>query len=358
MPTTTEMHMYRHDATTHTKAKRLLASCLSVIAAALLMGSHHFETKVAMEHPELDLTDLFVFDAAEENRTVFMIDCNPQTKEKAAFHEAGVYSVHMSENESLSKGFTFTVTVKGDELTLGKTPFANPAVGTIGEPIMTAKIGESKESAEGIRIWAGAARDPFVGSAGGIVAFKERLAAGSFDSGALLGHGDFFATLNTSAIVIEVPNEILPRHIHTFASTALYLDGQWVQVNRLANVLMTHLFMFQGPLEQLEHVQHRPDTDHERQSEISSTVLRAVALAGSQQDPVKYADAIADALTPDLLPYEVGTAASYAVKRRNGRRPTDDAMDTVLSMFAGQELKDDANEFDRHPGTFPYVVQD
>jgi len=155
---------------------------------------------------------------------------------------------------------------------------------------------------------------------------------------------------------MEVPNAMLPKKMFVYASTAMYNIDKWVQINRMANPLMTHLFMDNNKMEISEHVGHRPDRDSTRLYAVSGMVLRAVSLDKKLSDPVAYADSVATKLLPDMIAYERGTKASYSFENINGRKPGDDAMDALLSIFLGRKVTDNSNTFDRHPSKFPYFV--
>jgi len=165
-----------------------------------------------------------------------------------------------------------------------------------------------------------------------------------------------FKRFNSSIIVVEVPNSMLPDTIHVFATSAMQLDGKWIQVNRLAHPLLTHLFIMGDDNLSIEHVAHRPDEDSRRLFWVAATIARVATLAGTQKDPIAYGDEMAARLLPDMIPYKVGSKAHYSVEEFNGRPTTDDAMDTALSICIGTSFTDKANTFDRHPTTFPYVV--
>lgn len=341
--------------------KALMSSLVAVAMAvfsAQSSASHHFETDLSKAFPAFDLTDLYVFDSATPATTVFIIDSNPKTRDDGSvgFGEDGLYNLHIAADRRLDSGMTFTFRYSNRNLVVGKLAGSNPALGVEGEQIGMVPIGEATRLANGIRVWAGAAKDPFVGNAAGIGKFRDALRAGKYDASTFDAGGDAFATLFTSAIVVEVPNEMLPGAIEVYASTAIKLDGQWMQVNRLANVLLTHLFLLGDPTVSVDHAKHRPDDDGQRQLWLSAAVARAATLAGTQDHPVAYGDRIAARLLPDLMPYQVGSKARYGVDRFNGRRPTDDAMDVALSLFAGVPMTDKANTFDRHPQVFPYLV--
>ena len=330
-----------------------------MVLVTCLYASHHFESELAQKNPQFDLTDLFVFQSDRENNTAFIMDVNPTTGADgmAAFGENGVYSFHIATDPAdLKGGFTITAYLDNGELVFGKAEGANQAIGTKGKTFGRSTERKEQTFANGVKVWWGAARDPFVGNSAGIVVFREQLALGKLDLDAFKDGVDLFATLNSSILVVEIPNEMLPENIHVYASSAMYNVDKWEQVNRLANPLMTHLYMANNRFEVMEHVGHRPDIDVSQRHAVSSLVLRAIVLDKKLDAPVAYADSVAKKMLPDLIPYQVGTDAAYTSEKINGRKPSDDAMDAALSIFIGRSVTDNANTFDRHPDTFPYVV--
>lgn len=344
----------------------LITSALVLLVGAIFQmtpafASHHFESELAVKNPQFDLTDMFVFESEQSGYTVFMMNVNPTTGTdgNAAFGENGVYSFHIASDKEFKKGgITITAYLDKDKLVFGIVEGANQAVGAKGRVIGKATVGKASTFNDGIRVWSGAAHDTFVGNSEGIIGFMTQLlgegtlALPAFDKGV-----DLFKDFQSSVIVVEVPNTMLPGNIHVYATTAMYNVDQWVQVNRLANPLMTHMFMVNNKMEISEHIQHRPDSDLTRAYAVSGTVLRAVTLDNKLPSPVAYADSVAVKLLPDMIPYNVGTEAAYTFEKINGRKPSDDAMDAALSIFVGREVTDHANTFNRHPKQFPYVNQ-
>jgi len=325
---------------------------------SLALASHHFESPLSKAYPAYDLTDLFVFESASPGKTVFILDVNPQTGDSgnSAFGESGLYNIHIATDTQMSGGLTLTFRNSNGNMVVGKIDQSNPALGVEGSQLGMARVGEATMFDNGMQIWSGAAKDPFVGNAVGITKFRAELKEGKYDENAFDNAEDLFGTLYSSIIVIEVSNSMLPENIHVFATSAMQMDRKWMQVNRLANVLMTHLFLLGDEATSLEHVSHRPNEDNQRLLWVSSTIARANALAKSQKDPIAYGDAMAARLLPDMIPYKVGSKAHYGVDKFNGRPTTDDAMDIVLSIFTGKALTDKANTFGHHPKIFPYVV--
>lgn len=324
-------------------------------------ASHHFESELAKKYPQFDLTDMFVFKSDHSGYTAFMMNINPTTGKdgNAAFGENGVYSFHIASSKELKGvGLTITAYLDNGQLVFGIAEGANQAIGAKGQVIGKAAVGKESKFDNGIRVWSGAARDTFVGNSEGIIGFMTKLLGeGKFDLSTFNKGVDLFKDFQSSVIVVEVPNKMLPKNIYVYASSAMYNTDQWVQVNRLAHPLVTHMFMANNKMEVSEHTQHRPDSDLTRAYAVSGTVLRAVILDNKMSNPVAYADSVAAKLLPDMIPYKVGTEAAYTFKSINGRKPSDDAMDAVLSMFVGRQITDNANNFNRHPKKFPYVVR-
>lgn len=336
-----------------------LMMCLSALSVPTsVSASNHFETSIAKANPEYDLTDLFVFQAADRRRTVFVLAVNPKTGKdgNAAFGEGGLYSIHVAADETLSAGITMTLRSSSGKLTVEMLNSASLNPGAKGMRLGGASIGKTSILSKGVRIWAGAARDPFVGNSAGLTAFRKALANGQFDANSFDAGEDFFAGLNSSVIVVEVPNKLLPSKMFVYAASFMPSENQWVQVNRLAHPLMTHLFFLADETVSLDHVRGQPNSDESRAPKLYENVLRSTTLSMSRTDPNQYAAMVARRLLPDLLSYEAGTLAYYGADRINGRHIKDDAMDAVLTIFAGKTLVDHAGSFDRHPSAFPYVV--
>lgn len=169
---------------------------------------------------------------------------------------------------------------------------------------------------------------------------------------------DLFVGAKTSAIVVEVPNSSLGKNVHYFITSAM-MDpdhNEWVQVNRKANVLMPYIYFGTTPAVQIEHDQHRPDTDDSHLGSLSNNIYRAASIVGTQSDPTRYANEMAAMLTPDVLTYKAGTKADYSVGVMNGRALHDDAMDTAVSIFAGKPMQDYVEPSGKYRSKFPYVV--
>ncbi|MCA9471544.1 MAG: DUF4331 domain-containing protein [Nitrospirales bacterium] len=344
--------------TTTNLRSKIVYMLFGVFCLFILTGSHHFETELSKRYPTFDLTDSFVFESERPGYTTFIMDVNPTASKdnKEIFGSDGLYSFHIASDLTFAKGLTYTVRFKGKDFELGHVDGPNAAIGQQGETIGTGTIGHTVTMNNGIKMWVGVARDPFMGNAVGLRAFKKDLNEGKFDVHAFDNKQDFFANRMIGAIVLEIPNKLLSEQVYYFTTTAMKIDDGWQQINRMANPLLTHLFFGNNTPEIYEHIHHRPHTDYERKYAISNTVLRAVSLAGTQPDPVAYADAVANKLMPDVLPYTIGTPAQFSDEKINGRKLSNDVMDVMLTLFSGTNVTDYANTSDRYQAAFPYVV--
>ena len=323
-------------------------------------ASHHFESAIAQAGPAFDLTDVYVFPSERPGYTVFVANVNPNVEPGSAspFDDNGLYSIHIGQDQALSNGMTLTFQFTGTKARVGLVNGANEGVGSRGSMVGEVSIGKSAEISKGLKVWAGATRDPFMGNCVGLARQHVSEASGKFNPNAYDNKVDFFEPRSAGSLVVEVPNSMLGQSVYFYATTAKHADGDWIQINRVANPLQTHIFMHFDAQNTLEHVTHRPDSDGMRSSAIAGHVLRMVTMAGTHKsDAVAYADEVVKRLLPDLIGYTVGESAEYAAGTMGGRGLGDDAMDSQISLFWGKTMTDGSNyNADRHQASFPYVV--
>jgi len=84
-----------------------------------------------------------------------------------------------------------------------------------------------------------------------------------------------------------------------------------------------------------------------------------VAASGTSGDPQSYGQAVARELFPDVLPYVVGTPATYGFAGFNGRTRADNAPEAMLSLVTNMAVPSGltlAVAQDQRASAFPYVV--
>jgi hypothetical protein len=92
---------------------------------------------------------------------------------------------------------------------------------------------------------------------------------------------------------------------------------------------------------------------------IGEQIAAVVAASGSSADPQGYGQAVSRKLFPDVLPYVVGTPASYGFAGFNGRTLADNAPEAMLSLVAGAAVPSGLSPSvarNQRASGFPYVV--
>ena len=335
-----------------------LAAMLAI--STTVSASHHFDSSLALGDPAEDLAEIYVFPSERTGYTVFILNVNPSVEPGSAspFDDQGLYNIHIGQDKALSKGITLTFQFTGSKGRIGMVQGANEGVGSRGQVVGEFEIGKTAEVGEGLRVWTGSIRDPFMGNCVGLARQHVSEASGKFNPNVYDNAVDFFEPRAVGSIVVEVPNSMLGKSIYVYATAAKHLVDHWIQVNRMANPLLTHLFMHFDTQNTLEHVVHRPDSDFMRASTISGHVLRMITMAGTHKDDaVEYSDHVVKLLLPDLIGYTVGKHAHYSPGTTGGRALGDDVMDSLISLLWGKTMTDGANfNDDRHQARFPYVI--
>jgi hypothetical protein len=141
---------------------------------------------------------------------------------------------------------------------------------------------------------------------------------------------DFFAGLNVSAIVLEVPSSSLgPDNIGVWARTEL--DG--AQVDRMGRPAINTVF-------------------------IPSSSKNAYNETKPRQDAKKFSQFLGDfapVLLPDILTIDTSSSAGFL----NGRQLADDVIDIELQIITGNPAAGDCVDGNDvgFPGAFPYLAE-
>jgi hypothetical protein len=174
-----------------------------------------------------------------------------------------------------------------------------------------------------------------------------------------------FANTTVESIVLEVSHEhpVLRTgaEIGVWCRTVLPNDaGEWRQINRFGHPMMWPIFWpddtdFSNPA----NARH-PSADYNADGKyLGDQVATVVAAAGTSGDPDGYGQTVARQLFPDVLPYVVGTPATYGFGVRNGRTLADNAPEVMLSLVLNTAvpsgLTPSVAAHNRSP-QFPYVV--
>ena len=170
---------------------------------------------------------------------------------------------------------------------------------------------------------------------------------------------NFFSHRNITAIVLEVPNHLIGKgRVHAWATVSLYGHAPEMQVSRWGLPLTTHLFLNDPGNQEVKETFNKsvPSDDIALFSGyIADYTQKMTTYAGSAMNPEAYGKQMVSRLCPNILPYELGTAAAFDLAGFNGRPLGDDVMDVMLTLASNKPLQDGAApDRNRIRTEFPY----
>jgi hypothetical protein len=234
------------------------------------------------------------------------------------------------------------------------------AEGVTDDPVTTAS---------GLRVWAGKAGDPFWIEPDVLHAVGHAFQDGTTVD--LTGWDpararNFFAGHTVYSIVLEVPDDELlagapaRRQVGVWAVATLATDaGGWRPINRVGLPMIHPLFTQYNENLGNRLNAGRPADDLATHGEVVAGAVAAVVSAyGTAGDPQRYGEQVARRVCPNILPYEVGTAACFGFAGWNGRSLTDNAPDVMFSLAANTPVRLGIGKESvtaKPSKTFPYV---
>jgi hypothetical protein len=332
--------------------------------------SHHFDTPTALEDPRINVCDFYLF-GGHPGTTVMAMTVNPDAGLSApdTFREEGLYAFRFDLNNDAREELTFKVRFgavahgDGDDhrhlqtFEVRRATGEAPLRGTEGDIIATGRTGEVSRTGTGVMAFAGLAPDLFAGDAVALGAFRNALFKdGKFNPDAFQNRKNFFAKRNVTAIVLEIPNQLIGRgSVRGWATASLYGHAPEVQVSRWGLPLITNFFMPDPEMKE-QFNRATPADDQQRFiAHIGQLAEKLTMLAGSAASPAEYGRQLTARLFPTTLPYELGTPAAFGFAGFNGRALTDDVMDVILTLATNTALGDGVvPDKDRTRDEFPY----
>jgi hypothetical protein len=218
------------------------------------------------------------------------------------------------------------------------------------------------------KVFAGVRSDPFFFDLTGFIGTV--FGIGDDDLSVLDGNAtDFFAGLNTNAVVIEVPDDALATNIGVWGSTLYRSDGAWVRADQMGRPAINTVFnnslvdpnagTTKNQFNKTLPSNQRTAYDGKFRDNIIATltninaVLGTTTAFGCSDYDAGTAGAIADILLPDLITYDTTTAANGPL---NGRALADDVIDVELGLTTnGCVTTDGVGAHGDYLSTFPYL---
>jgi len=337
--------------------------------------SHHLDTPLAARTGQLYLDDLYVFPGS--GSTVLIMDVNSNVNglhSEPGFHPEARYEFKVHFDGADFEGLTYRFSF-GEPDREGRQPLQLHALAggqaredsAAGELLLDGWTGDVA-SAGGTRVWAGRIADSFYIDLSLLAIVNGAVASGTAVD--LSGWRpeeakNSFAGSTVDSIVLDIPHshpQLRPgTRTGVWAATKLATDaGGWRQINRAGHPMMWPIFWptdtdFTNPA----NTRH-PSEDVSAAAKYVGEQIAAVVAAGQTVgDPAAYSQAVARELFPDVLPYVIGTPASYSFAGFNGRTQADNAPEAMLSLVAGAAvpsgLRPPVTAQQRASG-FPYVV--
>ena len=282
-----------------------------------------------------DINDVYVFEGDNASRTVLAVTVSPAAGllGPLAFGSNVRYTINVDRtgdnvaDTSYVARFGAPGSGPADKQTVTLTrDGAEIASGATGNTVQLAGRG---------KLFAGLRSDPFFFD---LLGFRGTLGLGP-NTNTLCGADptDFFAELNTLAIILEVPDGALGSSIGVWATTEQLIGGEWVARDQMGRPAINTVFNSSAAdKEQFNvtppHLQATVDGGKFRSN--TSAVLQALSGATDSEGAYTAAQAgvLASVLIPDVITYDTATPAAGPL---NGRALADDVIDVELSITTG-----------------------
>jgi hypothetical protein len=337
-------------------ATAALIAIIAVIgmAPAVLDAADHLDAPGLTSpggDPRFDINDLYVFEGQRRSNTVLAATVNPLATGDSSFLtlKDGAYFLRVDNNGDAVEDVTYSVQFRDTRRDGSQLVFVREATGRDarsadpeGRLIGVGKTGETIRLRDGGKLVSGLRSDPFFFDLGGFLGTVE-----GRNNGRMLNDGmqsDFFADLNTLAIVIEVDDDELGSNIGVWATTSKRDRRDWTQIDRMGRPAINTVVNSSGPVvgadSNAKNVFNasKPEDD---EANFTDGAVRALQAFSALDPEGPYSDdearALAGVLLPDVVTYDTSTAAAGPL---NGRALADDVIDVELRIVTGGDPLD------------------
>jgi hypothetical protein len=325
-------------------------------------------------HGDRDINDVYVFDRAGGTRTVFAMTTNPAVNVPSisTFVDFGTnvrYVINIDRTgdavQDLAYVWRFGAASGGaQDYTVTRYTGANARTLNKGIQVGSGSTGGTGigTARDGAKVFAGVRGDPFFFDLLGFLGTVLHVGTTNLGEG-----GDPFASLNTNAVVIEVPNDSIGgSNIGVWGTTSYWEGGAWVKADQMGRPAISTVFNNKyvggsdtGAQKNLFNVtppsQQRTASGGVFRNNIIVTLtnINAILETGCDDWDAETAGGIADFLLPDVLTYEVGSDANG--EAFNGRDLADDVIDAELGVTTNSCVTSDGQSAHTYLSSFPYL---
>jgi hypothetical protein len=323
-------------------------TALGAAAVILTLGAAPFLAQAAdhLDAPSLgslsagslqgdrDINDVYAFDGSNSSKTVLAMTVSPAAGllGPLAFGTNVRYTLHVDNDGNNVANVNYVARFGA----VGSGP-ASKHTGSrsrTGTHLASGATGNTVQVAGGGKLYAGLRSDPFFFD---LLGFRGSLGLGP-NTNTLCDSDptDFFKDLNTLAIILEVPDGALGRHIGVWATTEQWISGAWVQRDQMGrpaiNTVFNHTAADKEDFNVTPPSQQATAFGGKFRQNTKDTLLALSALDSEGAYADGEAAALASVLIPDVLTYDTAT---HAVGPLNGRRLADDVIDVELNITTG-----------------------
>jgi hypothetical protein len=353
------------------RAIRLLGTLAGAAAIAVVasmpLGSRaadHLDGPSLLAPPggnlRADINDVYVFRAAASGRTVLALTTHPAAGFVSPLDYATDvnYVIDVDRDGDAVEDVAYVVrfgSASGGSQPYTVTRYTGRSAATLdsGLTLGEGRTGTPASLKGGAQAFAGLRSDPFFFDLGAFlsqVAGVQKRIRGVIDTRGRMfcdaDTNDFFAALNTNAIVLEVSDEILTNggsgHVGVWARTI----GPSGQIDRMGRPAINTVFN-KGAAKTTFN-QQQPTQDRANFESSFVATLMSFGYTSTQ------ATAIAEILLPDVITYQVGSMANGATL--NGRALADDVIDAELGIVTNGHLRTDCvGPHGDYTSSFPYL---
>ena len=303
------------------------------------------------EHGDRDINDVYVFRAPDNaNRTVIAMTVNPAINLFGGHFGTNVrYIFNVDKNGDNKADLAYVARFgRVDRDSDAKNPEQDYRIvkytgsnARSFERGTTVAWGESNggnaKTRYSLRAWAGVRSDPFFFDLTGFIGTTTKLTTGTAVGGDALGNNptDFFANLNTNAIVLSIPNSQLPDTIGVWATTQYRSDGRWRSGDQMGRPAINTVF---NPVADKDLFNRTPPSRQATayDGKFRKNVINGLKFFSSLDSEGAYSNAqaaaLAGVLIPDVLVY---SRSSKLPAPLNGRALADDVIDVELNVTTG-----------------------
>jgi hypothetical protein len=371
-----------------TRARRRLGTLTALAVASLILtlgvaplltsGADHLDApslgsisvnpddtlNVSKVRGPLDINDVYVFRGSDASRTALAMTVNPAVNllGPATFEPGARYRLKIDTDGDARADTIYAA--------IFRKPDANGVqryfVKRDGRRVASGYTDDAKGepwSRDGVQAFAGTRSDPFFFDLLGFLGSVKGQGTRRLNDG---NETDFFAGLNTQAIVIEVPNAALGgdgSNIGVWATTRN--DG--VRADQMGRPAINTVFNGTAADKERFNVTAPAKQPTAMGGTFRANVIGVLQAFSALDAEGAYSDAeaggLADVLLPDVITYTVGSVAAGPL---NGRGLADDVIDAELNIvtggfaFAGRDAvggipTDGVGAHDDYMATFPYL---